>query len=241
MALDVGAGGSRFGRPLLEGAEALVCADMSLGMLGTRRRRMADARRAAFFVACDVRLLPFPTRPFEVVMANHMRYELAEPSVTAVELARVLRRKGTLVATTYSDRVRVHLIEFHRAALAELGVDRAPELPTSFSLENGRRVLREAFDLVGIDTLEDVRRLGPEQLTETYVRSGRYLSALRHDASATIKTRRAGGDLLGPDVLCRGAGRRPGRGSTSSPGSANRWGYPSSAATSDHLTLRVSG
>ena len=138
MALDVGAGGSRFGRPLLEGAEALVCADMSLGMLGTRRRRMADARRAAFFVACDVRLLPFPTRPFEVVMANHMRYELAEPSVTAVELARVLPRKGTLVATTYSDRVRVHLIEFHRAALAELGVDRAPELPTSFSLENGR-------------------------------------------------------------------------------------------------------
>jgi hypothetical protein len=115
-------------------------------------------------------------------MANRMRYELAEPSVTAVELARVLRRKGTLVATTYSDRVRVHLIEFHRAALAELGVDRAPELPTSFSLENGRRVLREAFDRVDIDTLEDVRRLGPEQLTETYVRSGRYLSALRDDA-----------------------------------------------------------
>jgi SAM-dependent methyltransferase len=184
-ALDIGAGWGRFGRPLLERAGALrylVCADISPGMLRTCRLTLADVRRTAFFVACDVRLLPFSPGSFDVVMANHMLYELAQPAVAAAELARVLRRKGTLVATTYSDQVRVHLMEFHRAALAELGVLRPPEPPASFSLENGQRVLGEAFDHVDVDTLEDVRRLHPDRLTETYLRSGRYLSALRDDA-----------------------------------------------------------
>ena len=99
-------------------------------------------------------------------------------------------RKGTLVATTYSDQVRVHLMEFHRAALAELGVLRPPEPPASFSLENGQRVLGEAFDHVDVDTLEDVRRLHPDRLTETYLRTGRYLSALRDDALSPSRQER---------------------------------------------------
>jgi len=184
-ALDVGAGWGRFGRPLLDRAEALrylVLADISLGMLGTCRVTMTDAGRPTFFVACDVRLLPFPPVCFELVMANHMLYELAEPAVAVAELARVLQPKGTLVATAYSDQVRVHLIEFHLAALAELGLHRPSEPPASFCLENGGRVLSEAFQHVEVDTLEDVRRLDPERLTEAYVRSGRYLSVLRDDA-----------------------------------------------------------
>ena len=163
-ALDVGAGWGRFGGPLLERAESLrylVCADISPGMLATCRSTLADARRPALFVACDVRLLPFPPASFEVVMANHMLYELAEPAVAAVELARVLKREGTLVATAYSDQVRVHLIEFHRAALAELGLHPPPEPPASFSLDNGARVLGQAFHHVEVDTLEDLRRLDP--------------------------------------------------------------------------------
>ena len=123
-------------------------------------------------------------------MANHMLYELAEPAVAADELARVLRRRGTLVATSYSDQVRVHLVEFHRAALAELGVHRPPEPPSSFSLDNGERVLSEAFDHVAVDTLEDVRRLDPDRLTETYLRSGRYLSALHDDALSPSRRER---------------------------------------------------
>ena len=194
-ALDVGAGWGRFAGPLLERAgdiQYLVCADISLGMVRTCRLTLADARRAVFFVACDVRMLPFPRGSFDVVMANHMLYELAEPAVAAVELARVLKQKGTFVATCYSDQVRVHLIEFHTAALAELGVHRPPEPPASFSLENGERVLRVAFHHVDVDTLEDVRRLDPERLTETYLRSGRYLSALRDDAlSPSIRERLA--------------------------------------------------
>jgi SAM-dependent methyltransferase len=184
-ALDVGAGWGRFGRPLLDQAEALrylVLADISPGMLGTCRVTMTDAGRPTFFVACDVRSLPFPPVCFELVMANHMLYELAEPAVAVAELARVLQPKGTLVATAYSDQVRVHLIEFHLAALAELGLHRPPEPPASFCLENGGRVLSEAFQHVEVDTLEDVRRLGPERLTEAYIPSGRYLAVLRDDA-----------------------------------------------------------
>ena len=74
-ALDVGAGWGRFARPLLERAEALrylVCADISLGMLRTCRLTLADARGAVFFVAGDVRTLPFAPGFFDVVVANHM-------------------------------------------------------------------------------------------------------------------------------------------------------------------------
>jgi hypothetical protein len=123
-------------------------------------------------------------------MANNMLYELAESAVAAVELARVLRREGTLVATTYSDQVRVHLIEFHQAALVELGLRRPREPPSSFSLENGELVLRQAFHHVEFDTLEDVRPLDPGRLTETYLRSGRYLSIVRDDALAPSTRKR---------------------------------------------------
>ncbi len=51
-------------------------------------------------------------------------------------------------------------------------------------------MLRQAFHHVEFDTLEDVRPLDPGRLTETYLRSGRYLSIVRDDALAPSTRKR---------------------------------------------------
>ena len=192
-ALDAGAGWGRFAGPLLNRAKALpalICADLSPGMLATCRSTLAESRSRASFVCADVRALPLPAGSCDLALANHMLYELADPAVAAAELARVLRPGGTLVATTYSETERVHLVEFHRDAMAGLGIQRPPEQPSSFCLENGDSVLRPSFDEVTVLTLRDERVLNVGQLTQEYLHTGRYLSVMR-DAAVPVKARRA--------------------------------------------------
>jgi SAM-dependent methyltransferase len=143
-------------------------------MVETCWQTLRTAGVGASYVAADIRVLPFPAQSFDLVLANHMLYELDDVAPAVAELARVVRPGVTVVATTYSESVRVHLIEFHRAALAQLGIRRRPESASSFCLENGAAVLGAAFERVQVHTLEEFRTLDPTGLTETYLRSGRY-------------------------------------------------------------------
>ena len=86
--LDLGCGpGSHLARlaerrPGLE----LVGADVSTGMLAAAR----VAARPADPVALDAGALPFDDDSFDVVMANHMLYHVADLDRTAAELRRVI-------------------------------------------------------------------------------------------------------------------------------------------------------
>jgi SAM-dependent methyltransferase len=176
--LDVGCGWGRFAVPLSQLAPddlQMVEVDVSAGMVRTCKDTLGISGVEAAFVVADARRLPFAPRSFDIVMANHMLYEFTDVAVPIAELARVLRPGAQLLATTYSDLTRVPLIEFHRLALAALGIARPPEPRSSFSLENGEPALRRWFSSVDVNLLDERSVLtDASAIVAIYLKSGRY-------------------------------------------------------------------
>jgi hypothetical protein len=99
------------------------------------------------------------------------------------ELARVLRPSGQLLATTYSDAVRVPMTELHFATLTELGYPYPPPTTSSFSLENGRGLLLDAFQTVESDVLaEAMSSDNADAMLALYLQTGGYDWASRDQA-----------------------------------------------------------
>lgn len=89
----------------------------------------------------DMRQLPFADRSFDCVVACAVLYHVPDPERVIAEAARVLETEGVLLATTGSDKEA----ERDRAwgSLFSEEIPRQP--PLSFSRENGRKLLLQAF------------------------------------------------------------------------------------------------
>lgn len=95
-ALDVGAGTGAASRAALgAGAAVVVAVDASFGMLS----HSAAARPAA--VVGDALALPFATSTFDASVAAFSLNHLRSPGAGLLEMARVTRRGGALLAATY--------------------------------------------------------------------------------------------------------------------------------------------
>ncbi len=95
--LDVGAGTGAASRAALgAGAAVVVAVDASFGMLS----HSAAARPAA--VVGDALALPFATSTFDASVAAFSLNHLRSPGAGFLEMARVTRRGGALLAATYA-------------------------------------------------------------------------------------------------------------------------------------------
>ncbi|HSC90896.1 MAG TPA: class I SAM-dependent methyltransferase [Gaiellaceae bacterium] len=132
--LDAGCGTGEFAERIRRqlGAEVVAC-DTSARMVTLAAERGLEA------VVADVASLPFADGSFDCAVANWVLYHVAEPRLAALELARVLRPGGRLVAATMGVG--------HMAELWDALGDRSTE-GLSFWSENGEEVLRGAFDRV---------------------------------------------------------------------------------------------
>jgi SAM-dependent methyltransferase len=114
----------------------LTLTDASAGMVEAARGVLGD--RAQFLVA-DVQELPFPDGTFDVVLANHMLYHVADRRRAVDELARVLAHGGRLHAATNG---RGHMRQLHELVGGDWDLSRHTEL---FGLETGAELLARAF------------------------------------------------------------------------------------------------
>ena len=131
--LDVGCGPGRY----LSRGHRMVGTDASVGML----REAREAARDSMLAAGDVQALPFPHSTFDVIVCIHMLYHVADISLAAAEMARVLNDDGVaLVATNGRDHVK------EMDALVERTHDRSS---MRFSLENARRSWRALSSSTG--------------------------------------------------------------------------------------------
>ena len=132
--LDVGCGNGSY----LALVDA-VGVDRSLGMLAAARQRSSGA-----LVAGDAEQLPFADAAFDVVLAPHMLYHVADRVAAAGELRRVLAPGGTCVAVTNGERNHHELVRLVEDAVGQGWRWRRPS-DVAFSLENGAVQLRTAF------------------------------------------------------------------------------------------------
>jgi ubiquinone/menaquinone biosynthesis C-methylase UbiE len=118
--------------------------DLSHGMVGEAlgRAREAGVSAAAGLVA-DAAQLPLAVAEFEVAIANHMLYHLADPAAGVAELRRVLRPGGVLVAATIGP---AHCQELWQLLAEVFGISPLARMAEKFGAVTGEPILRGQFD-----------------------------------------------------------------------------------------------
>ena len=191
--LDAGCGWGRFTWPLIESLSLastnVTGIDTSLGMLNTAAEEARRRRHCPAFASTDIQALPFPARHFDAAMANHVLYHLPDIREGVCELARVLKKDGWLLATTNSDDVNVPVLEFHYAALDELGIEHGSGGPSAFSMENGGEILGAGFGKVDRHYFfDEIRYPSAEHFLASYKTIGRFRNLLaREDIDPELK------------------------------------------------------
>ncbi len=125
----------------------LTVTDLSGGMVAAAARAVAPLRTIELVGArtCDAQDLPCADASFDVVVANHMLYHVAEPDRAAAEFARVLRPGGVLLAATNGPRHLDAIADLSRQALGWSPLDFAG---ATFGTANGAAILGTAFATV---------------------------------------------------------------------------------------------
>jgi len=150
--LDVGAGpGSYFALVQKHAPQGYhVAGDLSFGMAQKAHQNATKGDSAVHVLNMDVQKLPFPDDTFDVVLANHMLYHVPDLPGALVELRRVLRPSGCLVATTNSQNTMPEFDTLARRACTLLGYPKQ-EFRSGvepFALESGTRLLARYFRAV---------------------------------------------------------------------------------------------
>ncbi len=90
---------------------------------------------------CDVQALPYEDATFDLAIANHMLYHVPDPDRALLELARVLRPNGVLLAATNGSG---HMREINDA-ITEVFGSHGEGLADVFGIDTGEARLREHF------------------------------------------------------------------------------------------------
>jgi SAM-dependent methyltransferase len=121
----------------------------------------------ADYVVADAQELPFPDESFDVVLANHMLYNVPDRPKALREIARVLVPGGVLHAATNGRR---HFLELRTL----VGDEDWPFLEhiDEFGLETGRAQLEAVFADVTCEPYEDGLEVTAVEPVLAFVRSG---------------------------------------------------------------------
>lgn len=138
--LDVGCGNGAYLRELRNRELAAVGCDLSLGML-------AAAAPHPLLINADVTALPARSDAFDVVLAPHMLYHVADRRAAIHELRRVLKPNGVGIAVTNGKHHMSTLREIVETTVrvATPGWEMRNPSVHAFSLENGEQQLQAAF------------------------------------------------------------------------------------------------
>ncbi len=148
--LDLGAGAGAF----FAAVKARVpfgqhyAGDLSLGMI--RRQQAQAAAAASYLTNLNAQALPFADDTFDVVLANHILHLVPDLEAAALEIRRVLKPEGVLLAATFSLHNMPELTTLYRRALLLLtDFEYEPEVVRAgmrnFALENGSALLSQYF------------------------------------------------------------------------------------------------
>ena len=137
-------------------------------------------------VNADVTQLPFPASAFDVVLAPHMLYHVADRAAAAHEMRRVTRPGGRcVVVTNGAEHMRsLRLLVESAVRVATPGWHMRDPSTRTFSLDNGEDQLRSAFTEV---TCVRATAAAPVVVTDASVASEYVASVEDHYQAETAR------------------------------------------------------
>jgi len=158
--LDCGCGPGWLWRENLDRIPAacdVTLADLSPGMVAEAEAALAGSSPSFHFQVANIEALPFDDGTFDVVVANHMLYHVADRPRALAEVQRVLRPGGRFYAATNGRSHMRELWQMRQELLFPGQQEHAPGvmgLGSVFSLENGREQLELWFSEVTLHSYD---------------------------------------------------------------------------------------
>jgi ubiquinone/menaquinone biosynthesis C-methylase UbiE len=145
LAVDVGCGkGSYHPHLMARGARAILGLDTSPAMVAATQSQANALGLPVIAIQGNAEALPLPDGTYNVALANHVLFFVADQRAALAELRRVLRPGGRVVMTTNAEDHCDRLLELHRAAAERLGYKPAERVMVRFNLRH-LALVREAF------------------------------------------------------------------------------------------------
>jgi ubiquinone/menaquinone biosynthesis C-methylase UbiE len=167
--LEVGCGPGEFWEENLECIPAdanIVLTDLSHGMALAARTQLGHS---IFAYSCaNAQTLPYPAASFDLAIANHMLYHLADRQQAYKEFARVLKLGGKLYAATNGQTHLKELAGLIHGFNAE--IDYAG-LNLGFNLEYGQEELATCFNKIKLRQYADALEVTEGQPLAAYIAS----------------------------------------------------------------------
>ena len=118
--------------------------DVSEGMLRDARRNVGSEDKRFKFEIVDAENIPYEAETFDVVIANHILFYCENLKKTCSEIARVLKKTGMFVCSTYGENHMKEVSDLVRGFDNRIVLS-ADKLYEKFGKENGEKVLKPYF------------------------------------------------------------------------------------------------
>ncbi|MDX1377719.1 MAG: class I SAM-dependent methyltransferase [Anaerolineales bacterium] len=162
----------------------ITLSDLSSGMLDSAWRNLVVTGRNYKFKEIDAQDIPFADETLDCVVANHMLYHVPDRLKALLEIKRVLKTGGRLIATTVGEQ---HMKEMTDWLEQVSNSDHASKAATSFTLENGLEQLRSLFPMVTLSRYEDGLFVTDIEPIMAYIRSSVRATDLSEEKLAKVQ------------------------------------------------------
>lgn len=155
----------------------VVLSDVSMGMVSDAQNALYAAAGKSVkikdildnnfeFMAFDCNGIPLEDESFDIVVANHMLFYFDKPDSVLSEISRVLKKGGSLYASTYGSSHMKEITELVKEFDSRIALA-AKDLYLVFGLDNGEKILKKHFKTVEKVLYEDYLLVDrPEPLLE---------------------------------------------------------------------------
>lgn len=149
----------------------ITLTDRSTGMYEGHRAELEALGLKLATASADA--LPFPDATFDLVLANHMLYHVADLNAALTELKRVLKPHGVFSATTISRTNNGPLRRLVKQFALPVSID-TPGLASRFGAESGRALLGRHFPSVVRRKFRSTLRVPSAEVVLDYLESMRH-------------------------------------------------------------------
>ena len=133
---------------------SITLSDLSEGMLRDARRNIGQKDKRFEFEILDAEKIPFMAETFDLVIANHMLFYCEDLSQTCREVARVLKKFGRFICSTYGKKHMKEVSELAKGFDNRIVLS-ADNLYEKFGKENGKEILKPYFHEISWQEYKD--------------------------------------------------------------------------------------